>query len=77
MCYRHSLTCQRALCNGGKRQGDSQRVINMDLVHGSSTLTAVHSSGTTGWTGGDPPFLTETNFLIHPNPMRKSGGGVR
>ena len=44
MCYRHSLTCQRALCNGGKRQGDSQRVIDMDLVHGSSTtLTAVQN----------------------------------
>jgi hypothetical protein len=31
------LTCQRALCNRGKRQGDSPRVIDTDLVHGSST----------------------------------------
>ena len=31
------FTCQRALCNRGKRQGDSQRVIDTDLVHGSST----------------------------------------
>ena len=31
------FTCQRALCNRGKRQGDSQRVINTDLVHGSNT----------------------------------------
>ena len=30
------FTCQRALCNRGKRQGDSQRVIDTDLVHGSS-----------------------------------------
>ena len=40
----------------------------------------VRSSGATGWTGGDsspPPFLTETNFLIRPNPMRKRGGGRR
>ena len=37
-----------------------------------------YSSGATGWTGGGlvhPPFLTETNFLIRPNLMRKSGGG--
>ena len=33
--------------------------------------------GATGWTGGDssPPFLTEANFLIRPNPMRNWGGG--
>ena len=31
------FTCQRALCNRGKRQGDSQHVIDTDLVHGSST----------------------------------------
>ena len=36
------------------------------------------SGGATGWTGGDesPPFVTEANFLIRPNPVRK-GGGVR
>ena len=37
------LTCQRALCNRGKRQGDSQRAIDTDLVHGSSTYTAVQN----------------------------------
>ena len=38
----------------------------------------LYSSGATGWTGGDssPPFLTEANFLIRPNPMRKGGGGT-
>ena len=37
---------------------------------------SVCSSGATGWTGGlVPPFLTETNFLIRPNPVRMSGGG--
>ena len=35
------------------------------------------SGGATGWTGGDssPPFLTEANFVIRPNPMRNWGGG--
>ena len=37
------LTFQRALCNRGKRQGDSQRAIDTDLVHGSSTYTAVQN----------------------------------
>ncbi len=31
------FTCQRALCNRGKRQGDGQRAIDTDLVHGCST----------------------------------------
>ena len=31
------FTCQRALCNRGKPQGDRQRVIDTDLVHASST----------------------------------------
>ena len=37
------FTCQRALCNRGKRQGDSQLVIDTDLVHGSSTCSAVQN----------------------------------
>ena len=31
------FTCQRALYNRGKRQGDSPRAVDTDLVHGSST----------------------------------------
>ena len=36
------------------------------------------SGGATGWTGGDEstPFVTEANFLIRPNPVRKERGGT-
>ena len=33
------FTCQRVLCNRGKRQGNARRVINTDPVHGSSPVT--------------------------------------
>ena len=37
------------------------------------------SGGATGRTGGgdsSPPFLTELNFLIRSNPVRRGGGGT-
>ena len=55
---------------------------NENLLTGLRLLTptvsmAPNSGGATGWTGGDesPPFVTEANFLIRPNPVRKGGGG--
>ena len=37
------FTCQRALCNREKRQGDNQHVIDTDFVHGSSTCSVVQN----------------------------------
>ena len=46
----------------------------MTMLYGEKIKVA--SGGATGWTGGDesPPFVTEANFLIRPNPVRKGGG---
>ena len=49
----------------------------MDSLHMQQNKRLTTVAAPRGGLGGTrpPPFLTEANFLIRPNPMRKGGGG--